>query len=61
MNKNPTKRTRVSVTMTQPYVDALDKLVAQGLYLNRGEIVLDALRQYFRTRRIELPYQTETE
>jgi len=46
-------KTRVSVTMTQPYVDALDRLVEEGKYLGRGEIVLEALRIFFRERGIE--------
>jgi len=39
-------RTRVSVTMTKPYVEAMDYLIERGIYLNRGEIVLDALRYH---------------
>jgi len=44
---------RVSVTMTKPYVDALDGLVEQGLYLGRGEAILEALRGLFRGYGIE--------
>jgi len=41
------EKIRVSVTMTGTYVEALDHLVAEGLYLGRGEIVLEALRRLF--------------
>ena len=41
-------RTRISVTLTKLYVEGLDKLVEEGLYLNRGQIMLDALRHLFR-------------
>jgi len=46
-------KSRVSVTMTEAYVDALDHLVEKGLYLNRGEAVLEALRHLFRSYGIE--------
>ena len=42
------EKTRVSVTLTRPYVDALDRLVAEGVYLSRGEAVLEGLRIIFR-------------
>ena len=54
-------RTRVSITMTQAYVDALDQLVEDGIYFTRGEIVLDALRRFFKEKGIELRYQMEVE
>ena len=44
---------KLDVTMTQAYVDALDLLVEEGLYLNRGEIILDALRRLLREQGIE--------
>ncbi len=46
-------KTRVSVTMTTPYVEALDSLVKDGLYLNRGEAILEALRIFLRNEKIE--------
>lgn len=42
------KKTRISVTLTQDYVEKLDKLVEEGLYLARGEIIREALRDIFR-------------
>jgi len=51
------EKTRVSITMTKPYVDALDRLVEKGIFLNRGGIVLDALRRFFKEFGVELPYK----
>ena len=42
------EKTRISVTLTRPYLDALDHLVAEGVYLSRGEAVLEGLRILFR-------------
>ena len=36
---------RVSVTLTKPYLDALDRLVKEGIYLSQGEIILESLRR----------------
>ena len=47
------EKIRLSVTMTQPYVEALDSLVEKGLYLGRGEAILEALRNFFKTKGIE--------
>ena len=47
------KKTRVSVTMTQPYLEILDSLVEKGVYLNRGEAVLEALRLLFKQHGVE--------
>ena len=46
-------KTRISVTVTQAYVEGLNKLVEKGLYLNRGDIILEALRVLFRSYGIE--------
>jgi len=48
-----TEKVRVSVTMTGTYIEALDHLVSEGLYLGRGEIVLEALRRLFRSYGLE--------
>ncbi len=53
-------KTRVSVTMTPPYIAALDTLVETGLYLNRGEAILEALRIFLRNEKIE-PFYTGDE
>lgn len=52
------KKIRVSVTMTMPYVEALDRLVEDGIYLGRGEAILEALRGLFRGYGIE-PFATK--
>ena len=49
---------KLDVTLTQAYVDALDRLVEEGLYLDRGEIILEALRVLLRDYGIE-PFCTE--
>ena len=49
---NKTK-TRVSVTMTKPYLDGLDSLVEEGIYLGRGEAILEALRIFLKEQGIE--------
>lgn len=43
---------RVSVTMTKPYLDALDHLVEKGVYLSRGDIILEAIRRLLRSYEI---------
>jgi len=53
-------KTRVSVTMTRPYLDALDQLVEEGIYLGRGEAILAALRVFLREQGIE-PFCPEIE
>jgi len=53
------EKTRVSVTMTKPYLDALDRLVEEGIYLGKGEAILEALRIFFREQGIE-PFYLES-
>lgn len=38
------EKIRVSVTMTKTYLDALDGLVEKGIYLGRGDAILEAVR-----------------
>ena len=52
-------RTRVNVTLTKIYVDAMNHLIAEGLYLGRGEIFLAALKLLFRQHGIEA-FRTES-
>ncbi len=47
LSDNPAK-TRVSLTLTGVYVEALDRLVEEGLYVDRREVIKDALRRLFR-------------
>lgn len=42
------EKIRVSVTLTKPYLDALDRLVEAGIYLGRGEAIMEALRDLLR-------------
>ena len=44
---------RLSVTLTEPYLEALDRLVEEGIYLSRGEVVLEALRIFLRQQGME--------
>lgn len=53
-------KTRVSVTMTKPYLNALDRLVEEGIYLTRGDAVLEALRIFLSEKGIE-PFCPEAE
>jgi len=39
---------RISLTLTGPYLEALNRLVEAGVYVDRGEAVKDALRRIFR-------------
>jgi len=49
---------RISVTLTNVYIDGLNYLVKEGLYLNRGEIILEALRDLMRRHGVE-PFSLE--
>ncbi|MBA7650067.1 hypothetical protein ES703_57868 [subsurface metagenome] len=60
MKKDKKTRTRISVTITEPYVEAMDDLVERGIYLARGEIILEALRYFFKDKGVELPYHKGT-
>ena len=44
--------------MTRVYLDALDRLVEEGIYLGRGEAILEALRGLFRGYGVE-PFATK--
>jgi len=46
------------VTLTSPYLEALDQLVEEGLYLEHQSVIRDALRHFFRHQKIE-PFYTE--
>lgn len=55
-----TDKTRVSVTMTTTFIKALDSLVEDGFYLNRGEAILEALRIFLETKEIKPFYNGKT-
>jgi len=52
-------RKRFSVTLTGPYVEALDSLVDKGLYLDHQDGIRGSLRRLFRHHGIE-PFRSET-
>ena len=54
------EKIRLSVTMTKPYTKALDNLVEKGLYLSRGEAILELLRHFLKRKGIE-PFSFEIE
>ena len=47
---------RFSVTLTGPYIDALDSLVKNGLYIDHQATIRDALRRLFQHHGIEPLY-----
>jgi len=53
MNNN---KRRFSVTLTEPYIDALDRLVTEGLYMDHQGGIRHALRCLFRFHGIEPLY-----
>ncbi len=46
MVKKPIK-TRVSVTLTQHYIDGMDRLIQLGVYPERQDAIRQALRDLF--------------
>ncbi len=51
MGNRPRKveKTRINVTLTRLYLDALDCFVEEGIYLSKAEIILEALRRLLRS------------
>ena len=49
---------RFSVTLTTAYVDALDQLVEEGLYLDHQDGIRGSLRRLFRHHGIE-PFRSQ--
>jgi len=47
------EKKRISVTLTSVFVDALDQLVEEGIYLEQQAAIRDALRRLFQFHRIE--------
>ncbi|GAI00350.1 unnamed protein product, partial [marine sediment metagenome] len=46
-------RTRLALHLTKVYIDALDYLVAEGIYMERTAVIRGALRRLFRHHGIE--------
>lgn len=44
---------RFSVTLTGPYIEALNRLVKEGFYLDHQDAIRDALRRLFQYHGIE--------
>ena len=44
---NNANKRRFSVTLTGPYIEALDSLVEEGLYIDHQDAIRDALRRLF--------------
>jgi len=47
------KRKKVEITLTEQYLQALNQLVEKGIYMNREETIMEALRHFFQYYRIE--------
>ena len=47
---------RFSVTLTKPYIEALDRLVEEGLYMDHQSGIRHALRRLFRYHGMEPLY-----
>ena len=58
MSKRAVKK-RFSVTLTEPYVEALDSLVDKGLYMDQQDAIRGSLRRLFRHHSIE-PFRSDT-
>ena len=48
-NTDATGKKRTSVTLTKAYRDGIDHLVEEGIYLDNGVVIRDALRALFRS------------
>jgi len=59
MSKNVKRR--VTLTLTKSYVEALDRLVEEGIYLEHQVAIRDALRLLFRHHKIEPFYSAVVE
>ena len=45
---------RVCVTLTRPYLDAMERLIREDIYASRAELIRDALRRLFSHYEIEI-------
>lgn len=57
------EKTRVTLTLTKVYVDALDLFVESGLYLEYQDLIRAALRHFFESRGVKAfcPETAETQ
>ena len=54
------EKRRFSVTLTEPYIAALNRLVDEGLYMDHQDAIRDALRRLFEYHGLE-PFSKEPE
>jgi len=47
------EKKRYQVLLTQIYGDAIDKLIEDGIYMEKQSVIRDALRLLFRLYRVE--------
>lgn len=47
------ERTRLSVTFTKIHMDGLEYLVREGIYLDKGAVIRDAVRRLFGVHGLE--------
>lgn len=50
----PVKKPRLSTTVTEQYLKALEDLVERGIYLNQGEAVRTGLRLLFTDHNLDI-------
>ncbi len=53
-------RTRIGLTLTKVYLDALDQLVDEGVYMEHQTVIRDAMRRLFQFHGIE-PFSKKPE
>jgi len=54
------KRKRIGVSLTKPYLDGMDRLVREGLFMEQQELIRAALRLYLGIQGIP-PFYLEAE
>ena len=52
---------RVSMTFTRPYLDFMTRLVKNGIYFNRGAVMMEALRLLAEKHSMSLVSEEEAE
>jgi len=50
----PSKKLRVSVTITEQYLEAVQGLVERGVYLNQGEAIRSGFRLLFMEHMLDI-------
>ena len=50
----PSKKLRVSVTITEEYLEAVQGLVGRGVYLNQGEAIRAGFRLLFMEHKLDI-------